>query len=192
MAEDDQTTTDDAKSTDDAQDDTTTADLGEAGKKALAAEREKARKAERALRAAERARQAAEAEAEELRNASASDAEKAIAQARKEGAAEARAEAMKAANERLVKAEVKAAAAGKLANPALAVKLLDLSDFEVDDDGNVSEKAIAKAIGELLEENPYLAAGDGKPRGSGDGGARQTVSTGEDMNQQIRRLAGRA
>ena len=95
-----------------------------------------------------------------------SDAEKAVVAAKAEG----RTEALAAANERLVKAEVRIAAAGKLADPADAVRFLDLADFKVDDDGNVDAKSIGKAIDQLLKDKPYLAPGHtGKPSGSGDG-----------------------
>lgn len=80
-------------------------------------------------------------------------------------------------NERLVKAEVKAAAAGKLADPADAHRFLDLSQFEVDDYGNVDAEEVADAIDDLLKTKPYLAAqgGSTKPRfqGSADSGARK-------------------
>ena len=80
-------------------------------------------------------------------------------------------------NERLVKAEVKVAAAGKLADPADAYRFLDLSQFEVDDDGNVDAEEVADAIDDLLKSKPYLAAqgGSTKPRfqGTADSGARK-------------------
>jgi len=91
-------------------------------------------------------------------------------------ARQAEATAMARVNERLVKAEVKAAAAGKLADPADAHRFLDLSAFEVDDDGNVDADEVADAIDDLLKSKPYLAAQGGtKPRfqGTADSGARK-------------------
>jgi hypothetical protein len=92
-------------------------------------------------------------------------------------ARQAEAQAMARVNERLVKAEVRAAAAGKLANPADAALFLDLSQFEVDDDGNVDADEVADAIEDLLKSRPYLAAqgGSTKPRfhGTADSGARK-------------------
>lgn len=82
--------------------------------------------------------------------------------------AEARAEAMTTANARVVRSEVKSAAAGKLRNPALAIKLLDLTDFDVDENGDVDTEQIQEAISDLLEENPELAAQGGN--GSFDSG----------------------
>src|SRR5690606_3836292 len=54
-----------------------------------------------------------------------------------------------------------AAAASKLSDPADALKFLDLSGFEVGDDGEVDSSAIAEAIDGLIESKPYLAAQGG-------------------------------
>ena len=86
---------------------------------------------------------------------SASAEEKAVAAARAEG----RTEALTAANARLVRAEVKAAAAGVLNDPDDAVNLLNLDEFEVDEDGEVDAKAIKAAVQRLADAKPYLAAG---------------------------------
>lgn len=67
-------------------------------------------------------------------------------------------EASKAANQRIVRAEVKAAAGGKFADPALAVRLVDLDEITVYDDGSVDEDAIVEQLEEILEKNPGLAA----------------------------------
>lgn len=83
-------------------------------------------------------------------------------------------EALQKANDRIRRSEVKAAAAGKLADPSDAYKFLDLASFEVDDDGNVDEDEIADAIDELIKEKPYLAAQGGRRfKGSADGGTRK-------------------
>lgn len=71
--------------------------------------------------------------------------------------------ALAKANARIVKAELKAAAAGKFADPADALYFLDPDDFEVDDDGNVDEDEIAAAVTDLLTRKPHLAA-QGGPR----------------------------
>lgn len=148
--------------------------LGEAGKKALEAEREARREAEARAKAAERtAREAT------------SDRDKVIAEAK----AEARREILEEANRRLLHAEVKVAATGKLANPDRAMQLLDLSQFKVADDGTVDGKAITKAIDDLLETDPYLAAKT-QPAGSADGG-RQGITPEKkpDMNSLLRAAA---
>lgn len=86
--------------------------------------------------------------------------------------AKATAAATTAANTRILKAEVRAAAKGRLADPKDALTFLDLSAFEVDEDGSVDEDEIADAIEDLLKNKPYLAAATAKRfQGTGDGGA---------------------
>lgn len=82
--------------------------------------------------------------------------------------------ALAKANGRIVRSEMKAAAKGVLADPADAFKFIDLDQFEVDNDGNVDEAAIAAAIAQLVKDKPYLAAQGGKRfQGDADGGARK-------------------
>jgi len=71
------------------------------------------------------------------------------------------AEALAKANQRILNAEVRAAAKGELADPEDALKFLDLSEFEVGDDGSVDTAAIKAAIEALKKEKPYLAAEGG-------------------------------
>lgn len=149
--------------------------LGDAGKKALAAERA-------AAKAAEKRAKAAEAELEKLRLASASAEEKALAAAKAEG----RNEALAVSNARLLRAEVKAAAAGVLQDPDDAVRLLDLDEFEVGEDGEVNAKALRAAVQRLAESKPYLAVG-AKPTALPGGGA--TPSQGFSMDDLIRQKA---
>ena len=147
-------------------------ELGDAGKKAIEEER-------RARRDAEKAARDAHAELEKLRAASLSDQERAVADARREGE--------RVGLRRIVEAELKAAAAGKLANPALAAKLLDVDGFIPKDGDDVDGERIAEAVAKLLETDPYLAAPTapapstapaepsapaGRPNGTAPGGAR--------------------
>ncbi|MFC8704714.1 hypothetical protein ACFUIV_21305 [Streptomyces anulatus] len=140
---------------DDEQDPDGAADLGDKGKRALdsmkgklKAEREKRRTLEQQL-----AEKDGTDEAEKARR-------------------EAESAALSKANARILRAEVKAAAAGKLADPADAYKFLDLDQFEVDDDGNVDSGEVAEAIDDLIKSKPYLAAATAKRfQGTGDGGA---------------------
>lgn len=136
--------------------------LGDAGKKAL--------DTMKAQRNAERdRRRALEAELEALKAPKPAAGEQPDADAiRREAAQEATAKA----NTRILKSEVKAAAAGKLADPKDALVHLDLSSFEVGTDGEIDADEISDAIADLLTRKPYLAA-KGAPRfqGSGDGGA---------------------
>lgn len=125
--------------------------LGDPGKKALdrmKAERNEAKKAARE-RDAEIAELKRQIEAKDK-----TPEENELEAAR----AEARAETLSKANERVLRSEVKSAAAGKLRNPADALKLLDLKDFDVNEDGDVDTDQIQDAISDLLEEKPYLAA----------------------------------
>ena len=146
--------------------------LGEAGLRALRAERNRAD-------AAERARLAAEAERDELRKKNQTAEEKAIDDAKKAG----RDEATLEANRRITRSEIKAAAGGKLQDPEDAAAMLgDLDRFIVK--GEVDSKAITSAIDELVKAKPYLAAA-GKARPLPGGGATQ--SSGTSFNDTLRR-----
>ena len=74
-------------------------------------------------------------------------------------------EALKSANQRVLKAEIRAAASGKLADPNDALRFVDLSKFTVGDDGEVDSDAIGSAISELLASKPYLGAKDTQTTG---------------------------
>jgi hypothetical protein len=79
------------------------------------------------------------------------------------------------ANARVVNAEIRAAATGKLADPSDALRYLDPSKFEVGSDGSVDSAEIAEAIDELLASKSYLGvAKEPAPRfaGGADGGPR--------------------
>lgn len=137
--------------------------LGDAGKKALDAMKAKWK--------------AAEAEARKVREELA--AAKAAAEGREaehQAAIEAQRvkdEALATANLKIVKANLRAAAAGKLADPSDALTFIDPSSFEVDDDGNTDEAALAAAIADLITNKPYLAAQGKRFQGDADGGARK-------------------
>lgn len=148
--------------------------LGQAGLAALQTERSARETAERALATAQR----------ELQNATNAQ-ERAVAEAR----VQARQEVLAESNATLVRAEVIAAAVGKLRNPRLAPSLIDLDGLEVKD-GKVDAKEIAKRIDRLLEEEDYLAAAQRPRAGSGDGGTRGTPVA-DSMDARIRRAAGR-
>lgn len=148
-----------ADDTDEDQGDEDDKPLGPAGEKALRAEKER-------RRAEAKRRRELEAELASLKNGGKKDDPDTI---RRE-AAEA---AMAKANQRIIRAEVRAAAAGKLADPKDALKFLDLDAFEVDDNGEIDADEIADAITDLITNKPYLAAQGGKRfQGTGDGGSR--------------------
>lgn len=156
-------------------------DLGDAGKKALDAERTRAKAAEKAKKAAEKELADARKRLADIDASSKSDHEKAIEKAKAEAVETVGKEATAKANARILRAEIKAAAAGKLADPADALRLLDLDDFEVDDDGDVDAKAISKAIADLVKSKPYLAA-KANGHGSADNGSRTGAG---DNNQSL-------
>jgi hypothetical protein len=150
--------------------------LGETGQRALAAERQ-------ARSAAEKEAKAAKAELEKIQKANMSEQEKAITEAK----AEARKEALGEANSRLVRSEVRAAAAGKLADPSDAPALLGDLDRFVNEAGDVDAKALSSAIDELVKAKPYLAPANGRPGRLPGGGAKP--SDGVSMDDWIRSQA---
>lgn len=155
--------------------------LGDAGKKALdamKAERNADREARKALEA-EFAAFRAKAEGKEAEFAAQQEAQRV------------RDEALAAANDRILKAEVRAAAASKLADPQDALRFLDLSAFEVGSDGEVDSSQVAAAIDDLITSKPYLAAQGGQRfQGSADGGARNGAAQPTQLSQQdVKRLA---
>jgi len=160
--------------------------LGDAGKRAL--DDMKAAK-----RAAEAEAKTARDELEKLRAATATDAEKALAQAKKDGAAE----VLTKAQVMVRRSEVRAA----LASAGLSGTLLDLAaradefaNLKVTDDGDVEGLAVAveafkKATPDLFKAT---AAGNGRAPDFGGGPRGTPASAGTDMNRLIRQAAGRA
>ena len=106
-------------------------------------------RAEAAL-AAERSRaKALEKDLDKAKQASMTDAEKQLAKARDDGRAEARRDAGLA----VAGAEFRAAATGRLADPAATLDALDLSKF-VGDDGEVDSAGIAALVEKLTAALP--------------------------------------
>jgi hypothetical protein len=122
--------------------------LGDPGKKALDTMKAEKRAALQEARDAKAERDALQAKLD------GKEAEHAAAQERRalEDAALAK------ANERILKAEIRAAAATALADPTDALLYLDLSNFEVGNDGEVDTDAVRSAIADLVKNKPYLAA----------------------------------
>jgi hypothetical protein len=96
-------------------------------------------------------------------------------------------EALAAADERILRAEIRVAAKGKLTDPNDAFRFsedIDLSAFESNVDGEYDAAEITAAIDRLIEKKPYLAAQGGKRfQGGADGGARN--DTGKSVDEQI-------
>lgn len=123
-----------------------------------------------ALQKERQARKAAEKRARELEQERADrdkpDDEKKLDEVRREAAAEATAKA----NKRLIAAEFRSAAAKRVKDPRIAVKLVDLEGIEVDDDGEVDADGINAALDALLDEYPDLAPS--RFEGSADQGGK--------------------
>lgn len=132
--------------------------LGDAGKKALQAERAARKEAERKLAELE-------AEISKLRSATAAvkgvDVDAIKADLRKEF------------DQKLLTAEIKAAAAGKLADPSDAMRYGDYFEGLSADDAD----GIKSAISKLLKDKPYLATKDDAPKPWGDVGQGQRGSS---------------
>lgn len=124
--------------------------LGSTGKAALEQERKARRDADRALREASRAQRDLERQLKEFQDRDKSDIEKAITRA--EGA-EGRVQGLIT---RAVRAEVRASAAAKFADPEDAMAFLDLSAYS-DADGEIDAAQIKADLDDLLERKPHLA-----------------------------------
>jgi len=139
--------------------------LGDPGKRALAAMKAERRELKRQLREMREALEAAQRSTQKENEPTSEDIRR-----------EAEKAAAEKANARIVRSEIRAAAAGKLADPKDALIFLDASKFEVDENGEVDSEEIAEAIDELLKNKPYLAAKAPRFQGTGDGGAARKAS----------------
>lgn len=129
------------------------APLGEAGERALEAMKKKERETRAKLRAANERIAALEAPKE---------GEQTPEQIR----AEIEREAAQKFQQRIVAAEVKAAAAARFADPEDAIAFVRLGDFEVSEDGAVDPADIEDALTDLLARKPHLAKQDAAQGGS--------------------------
>lgn len=138
----------------------------------------------KALVAERTARKAAEKELAAFRTAAALKDKPAEEQALELARAEGRTEATAKSNERYIRAKVEAAATGKVKNPALALKLIDTSGIDVDDDGEVDSDAVQAAVAELLTEYPELAADGARFGGGADQGAKGKAAKAAQLSEQ--------
>lgn len=149
--------------------------LGDAGKRAL-----DAMKAERKAARDEAAQHKAALEALQARVAG-QEAEHAAKLERDR----VQADALAKANEHVLRAELRAAAAGKLTDPEDALLYIGLDSFEVGDNYEIDRSAVVAKIDELVTNKPYLAAqGGARFQGGADGGAR-TDPPGKSIQEQI-------
>lgn len=125
------------------------------------------------------------AEFDKATEAARSEHEKAVEAARNEG----KTEALTTANTRLLSAEARALAAeAKFANPALAVRALDLSDVKVNDDGSVDADAIKAKLKEAADSGAFVIDTGEKPKPKPDraqGGAGGAGSSGLDRGAEM-------
>lgn len=148
-----------------------------------------AEKLKKALRAERDARKTAERERNTLRQqleAKDKPAEEAALEAvRREAEMAANAKA----NERVAKAELRAAAAGKVSNLTALVRLVDVSKIEVDDDGTPSADDIEDAIAAFLTDYPEFAVDKSKFTGSADQGSKgRQTKPGQLTREQLKSM----
>ncbi|MEU7584426.1 hypothetical protein AB0B50_43380 [Streptomyces sp. NPDC041068] len=141
---------------------TGTAHQGEAGKGAEGDQADAVKTERTAREAAEQRASEAEQEAARLRRSNAAQRGTDLDALRDEIKAE--------FAEQLVRAELRAAAAGKLRDPADALALLDVASL-AGSGGDIDAAAVAAAVDQLVKDKPYLAADQGTAPAWGDVGA---------------------
>ncbi|MFD7539574.1 MULTISPECIES: hypothetical protein [unclassified Streptomyces] len=134
----------------------------EAGKGTEGDQAEAVKVAETARAAAEKRATEAEQEAARLRRSNAATKGTDLDALRSEVRAE--------FTEALVRAELRAAAAGKLRDPADALALLDVASL-AGSGGDIDAAAVAAAVDQLVKDKPYLAVAEGSAPTWGDVGA---------------------
>ena len=104
---------------------------------------------------------------------------------------QAREEVLAVSRRQIVGSAIEALAAKDFADPDDAARNLDLSEYEVDDDGRVDRNRIKVDLADLLKRKPHLRKVS--TRVDYEQGARgKAPANGADMNTIIRRAAGRA
>lgn len=131
-----------------------------------------AEKLKKALRAERDARKAAERERNTLKQQLEAKDKPADQAAIDEARREAEQAATEKANGRIVRAELRAAAAGKVSNLTALTRLVDVSQIEVDADGEPSADDIEDAIAQFLSDYPEFAADKSKFSGTADQGTK--------------------
>lgn len=177
MPEDDATVTD-AATTDTENNDTTDTTPDAA---AAPSETEKLLKA---LQAERTARKAAETDAKTAKQLLADQSKSAEQIEADQKLRDAEQAVLGKANERVVRSEVKAAAAGKVKRLDLLLKVVDLSAIAVDEAGDPDPSAVEDAISAFLAEYPELAADAQKFSGSADQGAKGRAAKLAQLTQQ--------
>lgn len=153
--------------------------LGEKGEKALAAWKQRAKNAEAEAKRAKRL----EEELQKLREQNMSEQERAIEEAKREG----REEASAATNERLFRAELKAAVVAAnlteqalndlLSDPTVSLRLLGMDEIPVTGSGDIDGEAISQAVSDYVDARPYLTGSARPTGGAADQGPRKSPRT---------------
>ena len=100
-------------------------------------------------------------------------------------------EKRKTKDEAIVRAEVKAAAKGKLADPSDAYLYIKVSDFEVSENGDVDTDALNNAIDDLITRKPHLAASKSRRfEGDADAGQKDGLKGGQiTSREELKRMS---
>lgn len=114
----------------------------------------------------------------ELADRDKSPSEKALDEARREAAAD----ATTTANARLVAVEFRAAAKERGLDPRTALKLADLADVEVGEDGEVDPDALVAALDAVVADHPSLVPS--RFQGTADQGARGKSATVSQLTEE--------
>lgn len=173
---------------DDKSDDTDDKPLGPPGEKALRAEKQKRRDAQKELREW-KALGLSHADIKKMLDARNNGDDTPDADAIRQ---QAKAEAQQELLESRVLDKIEAKAGKLFADPddaaALLMKSRDADEFL--DDGKIDVEAIQDALDELLEKKPYLAAQGGRRfQGDGDGGPRKESRTKQLTRDDLKRMS---
>lgn len=116
--------------------------------------------------------------------ASKTEQEKALEQARKEAADKVRSESLRELRAERLNSAIARHAAKDFADVDDAIRLLDADDDEIfDDEGKVQTDALKSALSDLLASKPHLKADAHRPTGSSDAGKGDGGGTSvEDMS----------
>lgn len=148
-------------------------------------------KERRAAREADKRAKAAESELEQFRAAQMTEHEKALKAAREEG----HTEGIAKGNARLLRAEVLAAASGKVADPDDVFAILSnsgaLKDFSVNDNGEIDAAGLKTVIDDLVKAKPHLAPSRSPEFGARPGTPPAGSNPDAGMDAWLRNQAGR-
>lgn len=159
------------------------------GEDSLAAANRRARHFEAELKKASKRTSEIEAELEKFREASKTEQEKALDQARKQGKDEATKEWQPKYQGLIRRNAALAMLGGRVKAPSLVIPHLGLDEIEVSDDGTVDETALKLAIERVLDEYPFLATDDSTGSTTvhhGDMGPRRTPKGKHDPDDLLR------